>query len=465
MLRDGVIEHSKSPWLSPVVLVRKKDGGIRFCIDFRNLNQITTADAFPLPNMTELLDSLKQTKYFSVLDAKSAYWSIHVAPEDRCKTAFTDGHQLFQWVRMPFGLKTAPNTFQRTLSIVLSPVLGNHCLCYLDDIIIYSNTFQEHIEHLSSVLTLLDKAGLKLNFKKCQLARPEIKFLGFLVSAAGLSPDPEKVEAVTRMPSPKNVQETRRYLGCVGFFRRHIKDFADIAAPLTDVTKKNRPFVWGEAQENAFQELKRRLKSAPVLVRPDFSKSFQIHTDASKLAVAGCLMQTDDNDNLHPVAYFSRKLRGAESRYSAINLEALAVVESVRAFNPYVYGRHFSIFTDHAPLIHVFKRRTKCPRMSRWSIELAEYNYTIYYKQGKSNHVPDTLSRSVAAVDLENVDPQDFRELQMKDPQWKAVIEYLEGNDVPKRKLSAPIHEFEMENGVLYHLRHTDDKILHRGKG
>jgi len=461
MRDEGVIEPSSSPWLSPVVLVRKKNGTTRFCIDFRGLNAATVADSYPMPRIDELIDELRDTSWFTVLDAKNAYWSISVAPEDRPKTAFSDGHRLWQFRRLPFGLATAPSTFQRTINMVLSAVLGRHTVAYLDDVVVHSSSFEEHLEHLTETLHLLNKAGFRLNREKCEFATREFKFLGFKVTPEGILPDPDKVIAINNMPAPRTVKEVRRFLGCSGYFRKHIPNYAALAAPLTRLTRKDAKFVWTDEEEKAFNTLKQSLVEAPVLKKPNFTSPFEVHCDASKLALGACLMQRGPDDIPHAVAYFSRKLRGPETRYPAIDIEALAVIEGVRAFDHYLYGNKFLIFTDHRPLTFVFHRRTKSPRMSKWSHELSNYQYKLLYKKGSSNHVPDCLSR-VANIDASALDPQKVRDAQLKDPLWREVIQYLEERAVPRRKLPLPLEEFELINGILYHVRHLPDRLLHQ---
>ncbi|XP_037781188.1 uncharacterized protein LOC119577706 [Penaeus monodon] len=345
MLEAGVIEPSMSPWLSPVVLVKKKDGTVRFCVDYRRLNSVTIADTYPLPRIDELVDELRETAVFSLLDSRSAYWSIPVAPEDRPKTAFSDGYRLFQWRRMPFGLSTAPTTFQRTMNAILSPVLGRHTLAYLDDIVVYSKNFDEHLCHLKETLDLLDSAGLKLNVNKCEFVVQNFRFLGFRVTPEGILPDPDKVRAIAEMPAPKTVKGVRRFLGATGFFRKHVPDYAKVAAPLTQLIKKDTRFKWTDECQRAFQSLKDALMNAPIL-----------------LAIGAALMQRDSENKPHTIAYFSRKLRGPETRYSATDAEALAVIESVRAFDPYVYGRKFTVYTDHRPLVYVFPKENEVPK-------------------------------------------------------------------------------------------------------
>lgn len=459
MLRDDVIEPSMSPWLSPVVLVKKKDGGVRFCVDYKGLNRVTTADAYPMPRLDQTIDELAGTQWFTALDARSAYWTIEVEEKDRPKTAFSDGFRLFQFKRMPFGLATAPSTFQRAINAVLSPVLGKHALAYLDDVVIYSSSFEEHLDHLDETLRLLSQAGFRLNVQKCRFAVNTFKFLGFLVTPQGILPDPEKVKAIADMKPPKTVRQVRQFLGATGFFRRHIGHYASVAAPITQLLRKNTKFRWEAKQQQAFDELKSKLTSAPVLRKPNFNESFELHCDASGLAIGACLMQRNEKGMPQAVAYYSRKLRDAEKKYPVIDHEALAVVEAVRHYNPYLYGRHFQIFTDHRPLVHVFRRTTKSVRMTRWSHELSFYNYELKYKPGASHHVPDLLSRKVANID-EELSPQRVAEAQRRDPLWQELREYLEEIRVPRRRFPLPLEEFELMDGLLYHVRILPERVL-----
>jgi len=452
MLDAGVIEPSTSPWLSPVVLVKKKDGGVRFCVDYRALNAVTKGDSYPLPRIEELLDELGPMNIFTTLDARAAYWAVEVDPSDRPKTAFSDGYRLFQFVRLPFGLSTAPTTFQRTINVVLAAVLGRHTLCYLDDVIIYSRSFSQHLIDLNETLGLLKAAGLKLNLEKCSFAATTINFLGFTISPEGVLPDKGKVLAISKSPAPRTVREVRRFLGATGFFRKHIPNYATIASPLHLLLKKNQKWQWGPEQQTAFDELKERLVTAPVLRQPDFNKEFEIHTDASGVALGACLMQRDAEQTPYAIAYYSRKLRSAETRYPTIDLEALAVVEGVRVFDPYLYGRRFIVYTDHRPLVPVFTRKTKSPRMTRYAHDLSFYNFSIRYKEGPTNHVPDLLSRQVASLVIADNSSQKLAMEQEKDPQLADIRRYLKDGKVPRKKLPLPVAEFELKDDVVYRL-------------
>jgi len=473
MLRSGVIEPSTSPWLSPVVLVKKKDGRVRFCVDYRGLNAVTRKDSYPLPRIDALLDELGPATVFTTLDARAAYWAVEVDPSDRPKTAFTDGYRLFHFCRLPFGLATAPSTFQRTMNVLLTSVLGRHTLCYLDDIVIYSSEFEQHLQDLEETLQLLKTAGLKLNMAKCKFAVATINFLGFTISPSGVLPNQEKVAAIVQTPPPRTVREVRRFLGCTGFFRKHIPGYANITAPLHLILKKTQKWIWGPEQQAAFEELKQKLTSAPVLKQPDFDREFELHTDASSIAIGACLMQRADDNSPHAIAYYSRKLRDAETRYPAIDLEALSVVEGVRVFNSYLYGRHFIIYTDHRPLVHVFSKKTKSPRMTRFAHELSFLTFSIRYKEGPTNHVPDLLSRHVATLEEEqmlvtstfkitDLLPEALAKQQLEDPQLIDLRRYLIDGVVPKKKLPLTLEEFEVKEGVIYRMRHLLDQTLYQ---
>jgi len=462
MLRSGVIEESTSPWMSPVVLVKKKGGALRFCVDYRGLNAVTKGDTYPLPLISELIDELGPKNIFTTLDARAAYWSVELEEEDRPKTAFSDGYRLFQFCRLPFGLSTAPTTFQRTMNVVLSSVLGRHTLAYLDDVIIYSHNFDQHLQDLDETLQLLSLAGLKLNMDKCQFAATTIDFLGFTISPDGVSPNKDKVLAISNTPPPRTVREVRRFLGATGFFRKHVPGYATLASPLHLLLKKDQAWTWGPEQQAAFETLKEKLTSAPVLRQPDFSKGFELHTDASSIALGACLMQRDDDQTPHAVAYFSRKLRDAETRYPAIDLEALAVVEGVRTFDSYLYGRRFTVYTDHRPLVYVFSRKTKSPRMTRFAHDLSFYDFSIRYKEGPTNKVPDLLSRQVAKLTITELSPESLAEEQKADPQLAEICSYLEGGNLPTKKLPLPLADFELKEGVLYRLKNLPDRIVYQ---
>ena len=283
MLQNNIISPSASPWSSPIVLVKKKDGSHRFCVDYRGLNAITTKDAYPIPRVDETLDSLGGATYFSTLDLASGYWQVEVREEDKEKTAFTSPQGHFEFQVMPFGLCNAPATFQRLMEYVLAGLQWEHCLIYLDDIIVFSSTFEEHIEKLTKVFQRLREGGLKLKPKKCFFAKSSVKYLGHIVSQRGLEPDPEKIKAVTEYPRPQSASALCSFLGLAGYYRRFISGFSSVAAPLFQLQQQsqNKPLVWTEDGHYSFCTLQQKLVSAPILAFPQFEVEFILATDAS----------------------------------------------------------------------------------------------------------------------------------------------------------------------------------------
>ena len=393
MLEQGVIQHSTSPWSSPVVMVRKKDGAWRFCVDYRKVNAATRQDAYPLPRIDATLDSLSGSVYFTTLDLASGYWQVELEETAKETTAFStpDGH--FEFNVMPFGLTNAPATFQRLMECVLAGLTTHECLIYLDDIIIFSTSFPDHLARLRGVLSRLREAGLKLKPSKCHFARKEVHYLGHVVSAIGVKPNPSKTAAVSSYPPPTNVKELRQFLGLANYYRRFIKDYSRIAEPLHQLTRKtSKGFRWTPACHDAFDELKLRLTTAPILTYPDFSKEFILHTDASATALGAVLCQEKEGVE-HVIAYWSRQLNKPERNYSTIEREALATVAAIKEFYPYLYGFPFKLFTDHNPLTALKGLKDVGGRLARWMIFLQQFSFQIKYKPGKVNSDADALSR------------------------------------------------------------------------
>lgn len=304
MKKAGIIEPSNSPWSSPVTLVPKKDGTTRFCVDYRRLNEVTRKDSYPLPRMDDVFDILFGKKWFSTLDMKSGYWQVDVRPEDREKTAFTAGDGLWQFTVMPFGLCNAPATYERLMETVLRGLIGKVCLVYLDDVIVFGNTPEEHLENLERVFQQLENAGLKLAPKKCFLFKREVRYLGHTVSWKGVATDPEKLAIVRKWPVPKDKHEMKSFLGLCSYYRRFIKNYAQIAKPLTQLTENGKDFHWDENCQQAFEELRKKLCSSPILAFPDPEKEFIVDTDASDVAIGGVLSQNIGGEE-RAIAYFS----------------------------------------------------------------------------------------------------------------------------------------------------------------
>ena len=392
MLETGVIESSCSPWASPVVLVTKKDGSIRYCIDYRRLNNITIKDSYPLPHPQDCLESLREAKWFSTLDLQSGYWQIEMDPEDREKTAFASLSGLFQFCVMPFGLTNAPSTFERLMDRIFQGLNPDICLIYLDDIIVKGSTFQEHLNNLREVFTRLRAAGLKLSPKKCELFRKEVRFLGHIVSAEGIRTDPQKTETVLSWPIPRSLKELRSFLGLCSYYRKFIRNFSTLAKPLHRLTEKNVKFHWSIDCQNAFSKLKEALVEATVLAYPDPKGNFILDTDASGVGLGAILSQEQDGHE-RVIGYYSRSLTKSERHYCVTRRELLAVVDALKHFHTYLYGVPFVVRSDHGSLRWLLNFRDIEGQLGRWSEYLGTYNFQLVHRAGRLHGNADSLSR------------------------------------------------------------------------
>lgn len=398
LLEQEIIKPSKSPYNTPVWIVPKKADSKgnkrwRMVLDFRELNDKTVGDAYPLPNITEILDQLGGAKYFSVFDLASGFHQIRMHPDDSHKTAFSTPHGHYEFDRMPFGLKNAPATFQRLMDLVLTGMQGNEIFVYLDDIVLYSSSLTEHAIKFEKLATRLRQANLKLQPDKCELLRKEVTYLGHIIGENGVRPDPKKIEAVQNFPVPKNAKNVKQFLGLAGYYRRFIKGFSKIAKPLTNLLKKDSDFKWEDKEQESFNTLRDALCEEPILQYPDFTKPFLLTTDASGTAIGAILSQGQIGKD-QPISYASRVLNDAEKNYSTIEKELLAIVYAVQHFRPYLYGKKFKLVTDHKPLTWLHKLKDPTSRLARWRIKLAEYDYEVIYKPGKINANADALSRN-----------------------------------------------------------------------
>ena len=392
MLDNGVISPSCSPWSSPIVLVTKKDGSCRFCIDYRKLNDVTVKDSYSLPDPNHCLQSLHGSKWFSTLDLASGYWQMEVDPKDRPKTAFTCQSGLFEFNVMPFGLTNAPSSFERLMEKVLSGLQYDICLLYLDDIIIKSETFEEHVVNLKKVFDRLRDSNLRLSPKKCTIFQHKVQFLGHVVSEEGISTDPKKVETVKEWPKPSTVKQVRSFLGLCSYYRRFILNFSSVAKPLTRLTEKDVKFAWSSECEEAFQKLKNCLVNTPILVYPDLTKPFILDTDASGVGIGAVLSQLQGGKE-RVVAYYSRVLTKSERNYCVTRRELLAVIDSIKHFHTCLYGTKFVIRTDHGSLRWLVNFKNLEGQLCRWSEFLAVYDYEIVHRSGKLHGNADALSR------------------------------------------------------------------------
>ena len=340
MEQEGIIEKSSSEWAAPIVLVKKKDSTLRMCVDYRRLNAISEMDAYPMLRIDDLIDRVGEAKFITTLDLSWGYWQVPVRKEDQPKTAFTTPYGLFQFRVMPFGLQGAPATFQRMMDCLLDSI--NYAAAYLDDVIIYSNSWSEHLRHVSSILQRLADAGLTVKPKKCQFGMSSCAYLGHIMGNGEVRPGVSKVKAIEDFPLPVSKRQVRAFLGLTGYYQRFIPHYAQIAAALTDLTRKeaSNRVNWTPGCQQAFDELKRILCSSAVLRSPDFTRPFILQTDASNRGVGAVLSQRDTNGVEHPVAYFSRKLLPREENYPAIEKECLAIKLATHAFRVYLLGNH-----------------------------------------------------------------------------------------------------------------------------
>ncbi|CAJ2628780.1 unnamed protein product [Trifolium pratense] len=388
LLRKHFIRPSVSPWGAPVLLVKKKDGTMRLCIDYRQLNKVTIKNKYPLPRIDDLLDQLRGATVFSKIDLRSGYHQIRIRSSDVSKTAFRTRYGHYEFLVMPFGVTNAPAIFMDYMNRIFQPYLDKFVVIFIDDILIYSKDSQEHAEHLRIVLEILREKKLYAKFSKCEFWLSEVKFLGHVISQGGVSVDQSKVEAVLNWERPRSVTEVRSFLGLAGYYRRFIKSFSQIALPLTRLTRKDTPFVWNEECERSFRRLKEMLTQAPVLTIPDPTKSYVVFCDASAKGL-GCVLMQDDR----VVAYASRQLKTHEENYPTHDLELAAIIFALKIWRHHLYGVHFDLFSDHKSLKYLFDQKELNMRQRRWMEYLKDFDFELKYHPGKANVVADALSR------------------------------------------------------------------------
>ncbi|GJU15675.1 putative reverse transcriptase domain-containing protein, partial [Tanacetum coccineum] len=384
----GFIRPSSSPWGAPVLFVKKKDGSFRMCIDYRELNKLTVKNRYPLPRIDDLFDQLQGSSVYSKINLRSGYHQLRVREEDIPKTAFRTRYGHYEFQVMPFGLTNAPAVFMDLMNRVCKPYLDKFVIVFIDDILIYSKNKQEHEEHLKLILELLKKEELYAKFSKCEFWIPKVQFLGHVIDSQGIHVDPAKIESIKDWASPKSPTEIRQFLGLAGYYRRFIEGFSKIAKPMTKLTQKKVKFEWGDKQETAFQLIKQKLCSAPILALPEGSEDFIVYCDASKKGLGVVLMQREK-----VIAYASRQLKIHEKNYTTHDLELGAVVFSLKLWRHYLYGTKCTVFTDHKSLQHILNQKELNMRQRRWLELLSDYDCEIRYHLGKANVVADALSR------------------------------------------------------------------------
>jgi hypothetical protein len=469
MLRTKVIEPSRSPWSSPVVLVPKKDGSIRFCVDYRRFNDVTIKDKYALPRIDDALASLSGNKYFTSLDLSQGYLQIPMDPKDKEKTAFITDSGLYHFNVMSFGLTNAPATFQRYMDAVFAGLKWNCLLVYIDDILIFSPTFEAHIKDVETVFNRLAEANLQLKPTKCHFLQKELVYLGHLVTADGLRPDPLKVKAILEMETPTDATDVRSFIGMTGFYRSYIDNFAKTCEPLYNLTRIETKFNWNEKEKVAFEALKSSLANAPILCHPNFDYPFIIETDASLKGLGAVLVQRYSGKT-HVIQYISRTLQPTERKWHIRELEALGILWACEMFRVYVSQTKFLVESDHESLQWLMKLE-KPARLVRWAIRLSEYTFEIRPKSGKLNVTADALSRlpmrenvfnygsddvdeylssytaafSVTSIDLSGFEIDELKLAQRNDPSLvQAFIKCQESSELKWNK-------FEMKNEIMYY--------------
>ena len=395
MTKMGIIEKSNSPYASPVVIVKKKDGKNRFCVDYRKMNAATVIDNEPIPNMEEIIAEVGGAEVFSKIDLCKGYWQIPVREEDRAKTAFVTPDGQYEFKVLPFGMVNAPALFTRMMRNLLDGL--PNVVHYIDDILIFSSSWDEHLQDVRRVLTALRAAHLTAKPTKCYFGCNKVEFLGHMIGEGKISPTPEGIEKVLRAARPTTKKEVRAFVGLVAFYRKFVPNMAVLAAPLTDLTKTKAPnkVIWEDAQETAFQTLKERVSTFPILRLPDGSKDFVLRTDASDVGIGAVLMQAHEG-KLFPIQFASRKLHAREQAYPIIERECLAVVWAVKKFAYYLHGRKFTLQTDHFPLANLSKTQMKNPRVMRWALAMQAHQYHVEVIKGSDNIGADYLSRCPA---------------------------------------------------------------------
>ncbi|KAL9265740.1 Retrovirus-related Pol polyprotein from transposon 17.6-like protein, partial [Drosera capensis] len=393
LLDAGFIRPSKAPYGAPVLFQKKHDGSLRMCVDYRALNKITVKNKYPIPLIADLFDRLGDARWFSKLDLRSGYWQVRIAEGDEPKTTCVTRYGSYEFLVMPFGLTNAPATFCTLMNKVFQPFLDQFVVVYLDDIVVYSKTLEDHVEHLRQVFQVLRENELYVKREKCSLAQEETTFLGHVVGKGQIMMDKSKVRAIQEWEPPKKVPELRSFLGLMNYYRRFIQGYSSLAAPLTDLLKKNKTWDWDTRCQQAFDALKVAVMKEPVLALPDHTKGYEVQTDASDFVIGGVLMQGG-----HPLAYESRKLNDTERRYTVQEKEMTAVVHCLRTWRHYLLGSKFVVKTDNVATSYFLTQKKLTPKQARWQDFLAEFDFVMEYKPGKANLVADALSRKAELV-------------------------------------------------------------------
>jgi hypothetical protein len=472
LLAKGFIRPSVSPYGAPVLFVKKKNGEFRMCVDYRMLNKATIKNKYALPLPEELFDQVRGAKVFSSLDLRQGYHQIRVKEQDVHKTAFHTRYGHYEFCVLPFGLTNAPAVFMRLMNDIMRPLLDKCVVVFLDDILVYSHSHEEHQQHLRRVLEILREHKLYAKLSKCEFGKSSVTFLGHVLSADGIHTEPNKIRAIESWPTPANVEELRSFLGLASYYRRFIKDHAKTTVLLTRLLKKDVPFTWATDEQRAFERLKRALVTAPVLRSPDPDLPYVVTTDASDFAV-GAVLSQDDGAGDRPVAFTSSTLNETRQRYAAYDKEMFAILEALRVWRPYLAGKPFTIVTDHAPLQYLQTQATLSPRQARWLDRLSEYQFTIVYKPGRLNTVADALSRrpavatateeanAISTVQAREDVLEQIRAGYERDAFFTGVKSILEGvGEGYEPRMRKTTKRFKLtQNGLLYEMRGSEPRL------
>jgi hypothetical protein len=442
LIDSGFVRPSKAPYGAPVLFQKKADGSLRMCVDYRALNKVTIKNKYPVPLIQDLMDRLCGASIFTKLDLRSGYWQVRVADGDEHKTTCVTRYGSYEFLVMPFGLTNAPATFCNLMNDVLYDFLDNFVVVYLDDIVIYSRGIEDHVTHLSKVLSRLREYELYVKREKCEFAKAEIMFLGHLIGEGQVKMDPRKIQAIVEWSAPKSVPELRSFLGLANYYRRFIEGYSKKTTPLSDLLKKSRRWEWTVDCQQAFEKLKTAVASAPVLGLPDFEKPFEVHTDASDRAIGGVLVQEG-----HPVAFESRKLNDAEQNYSTHEKEMTAVVHCLGIWRVYLLGPKFVVKTDNVANTFFWTQKKLSQRQARWQEFLAEYDFVWKHKPGSHNQVADALSRReviatvLAIAQVESDMLCRLRQAAGEDAAYKKLVELVQ---------EGTIRRYWLEQDLLY---------------
>ncbi|PNF27381.1 hypothetical protein B7P43_G17494, partial [Cryptotermes secundus] len=439
LLQEGVVRKSVSQYASPAFLVPKSSGGYRMVVDYRLLNKKVRFDAFPMPSVELAFSNFQGAKVFSILDLNSAYYQIPLSAKSRKVTAFSTPFGLFEFNKLPMGISVGCQILSRVVDSLFGDLKHRYVYNFMDDLLVYSSTVEQHLVHLEEVFRRLEKAGFTLNRDKMQLAKSKIKFLGHSLSADGVEILSERVDAIREFPPPNNLKAVRRFLGMVGFYGKFVKDFSLLAEPLHALKRKGARFVWGDSQKRAFEALKEAISTPPVLQVPDFSKEFVLVCDASDLAVSAVLNQRCESE-LAPIAFASRLLSATERKYSTYEKECLAAVWGCEKFRAYLEHKQFVLHTDNQALSWLLKQVRELGRLGRWILRLASFKFTVVHVPGSANVVADCLTRQFekptsdqlfSGLVLQHL-PAAFlsiREHQIKDPRCREIYEKIKRRD------------------------------------